>query len=152
VLFDHAIAVACNALNALLSNRSGEIQQLAPNLTNATAQGTAIVMQPHLAARQEIGNRRDRFPIAACAGANSQYEIAERKPGALLEDLSISFHIVLVFPLSNSGAISDCEYLIHKAHAVIHLLFTMTLTARRQFCSIFKHEMFHARSYREGSI
>jgi hypothetical protein len=44
--------------------------------------------------------------------------------------------------MSSSGAIPNCEYLIHKSHALIHNLFTLPLTAERHFCSIFKHESF----------
>jgi len=42
--------------------------------------------------------------------------------------------------MSSSGAIPNCEYLIHKSHALIHTLFTLPLTAERHFCSIFKHK------------
>ena len=44
--------------------------------------------------------------------------------------------------MSSSGAIPDCEYLIHESHALIHNLFTLPLTADRHFCSIFKHKIF----------
>jgi hypothetical protein len=54
--------------------------------------------------------------------------------------LLISFHLVPVFSGGSSRAIPNCEYLIHKADAVIHTLFTLELTAERHFCSIFKHK------------
>jgi hypothetical protein len=54
------------------------------NLTNAGAQKTAVVVQTHLAAGEEIRHRCDRLPVAVRAGANCQDEITQGKPCASL--------------------------------------------------------------------
>jgi hypothetical protein len=81
--------------------------------TNACAQETSVVLQTHPAAGEEVRDCRDRLFAAARRGTYRQDEITQRKPGARLQDLAISFHIVSVSIRSNSNAISSCEYLIH---------------------------------------
>ena len=81
--------------------------------TNACAQETSVVLQTHPAAGEKVRDCRDRLFAAARAGTYRQDEITQRKPGARLQDLAISFHIVPVSICSNSNAISYCEYLLH---------------------------------------
>ena len=83
--------------------------------TNACAQETSVVLQTHPAAGEKVRDCRDRLFAAARRGTYRQDEITQRKPGARLQDLAISFHIVPVSIRSNSNAISYCEYLIHDA-------------------------------------
>ena len=115
---------------------------IAAKLANAGAQETPVVVHAHLAAGEKIGYCRDRLPVAVRAGADRQNQITQGKPGTSLQNLPISFHLVSVFSQSSSRAIPNCEYLIHKSHAVIHTLLTLELTAERHFCSIFKHKSF----------
>jgi hypothetical protein len=83
--------------------------------TNACAQETSVVLQTHAAAGEKVRDCCDRLFAAARRGTYRQDEITQRKPGARLQDLAISFHIVPVSIRSNSNAISYCEYLIHDA-------------------------------------
>ena len=94
-----------------LSNSAAELGRS----TNACAQETSVVLQTHPAAGEEVRDCRDRLFAAARRGTYRQDEITQRKPGARLQDLAISFHIVPVSIRSNSNAISYCEYLIHDA-------------------------------------
>jgi hypothetical protein len=110
-------------------------------LANASAQETSVVMQTDSTAGKKIGDRRHRFPVAIRAGTDCQDELAQGKPSARFEDLSVSFHTISVSFESNCGAIFNSEYLVHKSRAVIHSLFTLELTAERHFCSIFKHKL-----------
>ena len=81
--------------------------------TNACAQETSVVLQTHPSAGEKVRDCCDRLFAAARRGTYRQDEITQRKPGARLQDLAISFHIVPVSIRSNSNAISYCEYLIH---------------------------------------
>src|SRR5206468_3074590 len=109
-------------------------------LADLCAQEASVVVQSHLAAGKKIGDRCHRLPTAIRAGTDREDKIPKGEPGARLEDLPMSFHIVSVCSESSSGAISHCEYLIHESHAVIHSLCTLELTVERHFCSIFKHK------------
>ena len=80
--------------------------------TNACAQETSVVLQTHPAAGEKVRDCCDRLFAAARGGTYRQDEITQRKPGARLQDLAISFHIVPVSIGSNSNAIRYCEYLI----------------------------------------
>jgi hypothetical protein len=81
--------------------------------TNACAQETSVILQTHPAAGEKVRDCCDRLFTAARRGTYRQDEITQRKPGARLQNLAISFHIVPVSIRSNSNAISFCEYLIH---------------------------------------
>ena len=77
--------------------------------TNACAQETSVILQTHPAAGEKVRDCCDRLLAAARGGTYRQDEITQRKPGARLQDLAISFHIVPVSIRSNSNAISSCE-------------------------------------------
>ena len=109
-------------------------------LADPCAPEASIIVQPHLTAGKKISDRCHRLPTAVRAGTDREDKIPKGEPGARLEDLPMSFHIVSVCFESSSGAIPHCEYLIHNSHAVIHSLCTLELTVQRHFCSIFKHK------------
>jgi len=110
-----------NSINEIRKeNRSGDKSPervlktaIAASLTNAGAQETPVVMQTHLAAGEKIRHRCDRLSVAVRAGTDHQDQITQGKPCASLQNLPISFHFVPVFSMSSSGAIPNCEYLIH---------------------------------------
>jgi hypothetical protein len=83
--------------------------------TEARAQKSSVILQTHPAASEKVRDCCDRLFAAARRGTYRQDEITQRKPGARLQDLAISFHIVPVSIRSNSNAINYCEYLIHDA-------------------------------------
>jgi len=119
--------------------------------TNADAQESPVVLQTHPTAGEKISDGRDRLSVAARTGADCQDQITQRQTREFswLQNLSISFHSIASVAESNFGTIPICEYLIHKPHVVIHPLCTLSLTARRHFCSIFKHEILSACSSRK---
>jgi hypothetical protein len=109
-------------------------------LADPCAPEASVIVQSHLAAGKKISDRCHRLPTAVRAGTDREDKIPKGEPSARLEDLPMSFHIVSVSFESSSGAISHCEYLVHKSHAVIHSLCTLEVTVERHFCSIFKHK------------
>jgi hypothetical protein len=88
-----------------LSNLAAELGRS----TNACAQKTSVILQTHPAAGEKVRDCCDRLLAAPRGGTYRQDEITQRKPGARLQDLAISFHIVPVSIRSNSNAISSCE-------------------------------------------
>jgi hypothetical protein len=117
-------------------------QDVRAALANLRAQETSLVVQTHLTAGKKVRDCRDSLFATPGARTYRQDEITKRKPGARLQNLSISLHVVSISAGSSSNAISDCEYLIHACCAVIHFLCTLKLTVERHFCSIFKHRGF----------
>ena len=111
---------------------------ISASLANARAPESSVVVQTHLAAGEKIRHRGHCLPIAVCARTDRQNEVTQGKPCASLQNLLISFHLVSISSGGSSRAIPYCEYLIHESHVVIHILFTVELTAERHFCSIFK--------------
>jgi hypothetical protein len=85
-------------------------------LANAGAQETSVILHAYLTARQKVRDRRHRFGAAAGAGTNCQDQIPKGKTSARsdhLAKLAISFHILAIFAVSRSNAMSRCEYFFH---------------------------------------
>jgi hypothetical protein len=122
--------------------------------TNADAQESPVVLQTHPTAGEKISDGRNRLSVAARTGADCQDQITQRQTREFswLQNLSISFHTIASVSDSNFNTIPICEYLIHTPHVVIHPLCTLRLTARRHFCSIFKHKILSACSSRERDL
>jgi len=86
-------------------------------LANAGAQEASVVVDAYLTASQKVSDRGNHLFAALRARADCQNQVTKRGPGArsdYLAKLSISFHMLAIFPLSRSNAISHCEYFFYR--------------------------------------
>ena len=85
-------------------------------LADPGAQEASIIVQPHLAAGKKISDRCHRLPTTVRAGTDREDKIPKGEPGARLEDLPMSFHIVSVpravpvpSPIANISSINPMQ-------------------------------------------
>jgi hypothetical protein len=70
-----------------------------------------------LATGQKVRDGCHHLCATTRAGTNCQDQITERRPSAWSDDLAklaISFHMLAIFTLSRSNAMSRCEYFFHR--------------------------------------